>query len=148
MYGDTSVIRRLARSMRDQAADVRVEADHLVAQSDNTHWTGLAADAMRHRTRERASALRRVAGLHEDAADALEHHAAEVDRLKDLIASIERRVRGAIEVARNRLAQLAHSLADGIRRVIPDPVDDLLDRFVPPVHGSMDWLDIELPGPR
>lgn len=148
MYGDTSVIRGLARSLRDQATDIRLEADRLVAQSDNTHWTGLAADAMRHRTRERASALRRSAGLHEDAAEALEHHADEVDRLKDLIASIERRVRGAIELARNRLAQLAHSLIDGIGRVIPDPVDDLLDRFVPPVHGSMDWLDVELPGPR
>lgn len=148
MYGDTSVIRGLARSLRDQATDIRLEADRLVAQSDNTHWTGLAADAMRHRTRERASALRRSAGLHEDAAEAIEHHADEVDRLKDLIASIERRVRGAIELARNRLAQLAHSLIDGIGRVIPDPVDDLLDRFVPPVHGSMDWLDVELPGPR
>lgn len=146
MYGDTSVIRRLARSLRDQAADIRTEGDRLVGQADHTHWTGLAADAMRRRTRDRATAMRRSAELHEDAAEALEHHADEVDRLKDLISSIERRVRGLIEGARSRLADLAHGLLDGIRRIMPDPLDDLLDRFVPPAPGSKDWLDIDVPG--
>ena len=87
MYGDTSVIRGLARGLRDQAADIRAEADRLVGQADQVHWTGLAADALRHRTHDRAAELRRSAGLHDDAAAALDHHADEVDRLKDLIAA-------------------------------------------------------------
>lgn len=150
MYGDTSVIRRLARAMRDQAVDIRAEADSLVSQADNVHWTGLAADAMRRRTRDRAAALRRSAGLHDDAADALDHHAREVDRLKDLIASIERTVHGLIDGARDRLADIGHGLvnglANGLTHVLPDAADDLLDRFVPPPPGNKDWLDVEVPG--
>lgn len=146
MYGDTSVIRGLARTMRDQAADIRHEADRLVAQAESVHWSGLAADALRRRSRDRAADLRRTAGRHEDAADALEHHADEVDRLKDLIAAVERRVQGLVASAHDRLADLGHGILDGIRHVVPDPVDQLLDRFVPPPSGSKDWLDVELPG--
>ena len=146
MYGDTSVIRGLARTMRDQAADIRHEADRLVAQAESVHWSGLAADALRRRSRDRAADLRRAAGRHEDAADALEHHADEVDRLKDLIAAVERRVQGLVTSAHDRLADLGHGILDGIRHVVPDPVDQLLDRFVPPPSGSKDWLDVELPG--
>jgi len=146
MYGDTSVIRGLARTMRDQAADIRHEADRLVAQAESVHWSGLAADALRRRSRDRAADLRRTAGRHEDAADALEHHADEVDRLKDLIAAVERRVQGLVTSAHDRLADLGHGILDGIRHVVPDPVDQLLDRFVPPPSGSKDWLDVELPG--
>ncbi|MBB6627691.1 hypothetical protein H5V45_10200 [Nocardioides sp. KIGAM211] len=146
MYGDTSVIRALARDLREQAADIRTEADRLVGQADAVHWKGLAADAMRHRTRERAAALRRSAGLHEDAADALDHHAHEVDRLKDLIAAIERKVHGLIEGARDRLADLGHGLVDGLRKVLPDAGDQLLDRFVPPPPGNKAWLDVDVPG--
>ncbi|MCW2766889.1 MAG: hypothetical protein JWO11_2848 [Nocardioides sp.] len=146
MYGDTSVIRGLARSLRDQAADIRAQADRLVAQADSTHWTGLASDAMRARARERAGALRRTAGLHDDAAQALDQHADAVDRLKELIAAIERRVRHLVDAARDRLTGLAGGLTDGLRHLVPDPVDHLLDHFVPPPHGSRDWLDVDLPG--
>jgi hypothetical protein len=146
MYGDTSVIRGLARSLRDQAADIRAEADRLLGQAEHTHWTGLAADAMRLRARDRAGALRRTAGLYDDAAQALDRHADEVDRLKDLIAAIERRVHQLVDAARDRIADLAHGLADGLRRALPDPVDEALDRFVPPSHGSRHWLDVDLPG--
>lgn len=142
MYGDTSVIRGLARSLRDQAADIRTEADRLVGQADHTHWTGLAADAMRSRARERAATLRRTAALHDDAAQALDHHADEVDRLKELIAAIERRVRQLVDGARDRLADLT----GGLRGMLPDPLDDLLDHFVSPPRGSMAWLDVDLPG--
>jgi hypothetical protein len=146
MYGDTTVIRSLARDLRDQAADIRSEADRLMAQCEHVHWKGLAADAMRSRTRERASALRRSASLHEDAADALDHHAHEVDRLKDLIASIERKVHSLIDGARDRLADIGHGIMDGLRHVLPDAGDELLDRFVPPPPGSKDWLDVDVPG--
>jgi hypothetical protein len=146
MYGDPSVIRGLARTMREQAADIRHEADRLVHHAESVHWTGLAADALRRRSRDRAADLRRTASLHEDAADALDHHAAEVDRLKELIASVERRVQALVAGARDRLAEICHGILDGIRHVVPDPVDELLDRFVPPPPGSRDWLDVELPG--
>lgn len=148
MYGDTSVIRGLARSLRDQAVDIRSETERLVGQADHTYWTGLAADAMRDRARVRAAALRRTAGLHEDAAESLEHHADEVDRLKELIAAIEHQVRSMVEGARDRLTRLAGSAVDGIRSVLPDPVDELLSRFVPPVPGSRAWLDVDVPGLR
>jgi hypothetical protein len=150
MYGDTSVIRGLARDLRDRATDIRHEADHLVARADQVHWHGLAADAMRRRCRDRAAALRRTAGLHEDAADALDRHAAEVDRLKELIAAIERRALALVEAARSRIADLGPGLVgglvDSVRSLAPDPVDRLLDRFVPPPSGSRDWLHVELPG--
>lgn len=146
MYGDTTVIRRLARELRDRATDIRAEADHLVARADGVPWSGLAADALRRRTHQRAAALRRSAGLHDDAADALDRHAAEVDRLKDLIAAIERRAHALVDAARDRLADLGNSLVDGVEHVLPDAGDELLDRFVPPAPGSREWLGVDLPG--
>lgn len=147
-YGDTAVIRRLARALRDQAAEIRAEADRLVGLADTTHWTGRAADAMRRRARERASGLRRTASLHDDAADALDRHAREVDRLTELIASTERRVGAMVEAARERLARAASALLGGLHGLAPDPLDRLLDRFVPPPSGHRDWLDVDLPGAR
>jgi hypothetical protein len=47
---------------------------------------------------------------------------------------------------RDRLAEIGHGLVDGLRHVLPDAGDELLDRFVPPPSGSRDWLDVELPG--
>ena len=146
MYGDTTVIRRLARELRDRAVDIRTEADHLVARADSVPWSGLAADALRRRTQDRAGALRRSAGLHDDAADALDRHAAEVDRLKELIAAIEHRAHALVDGARDRLADLGHDLVDGLGHVLPDAGDELLDRFVPPAPGSRDWLGVDLPG--
>lgn len=146
MYGDTSAIRRLAQSMREQALDIGLEADRLVGQADNTHWTGLAAEAMRARARDRAAALRRSGGLHDDAAQALERHAEAVDRLKELIAAIERRVRSLLDAARGRLADLAHAFAEGLRDVLPDPADEWLDRFAAPAPGHRDWLGVDVPG--
>ncbi len=146
MYGDTRAIRRLAADLRQQADDIRVQADALVGQAEAVEWQGWAADAMRLRARERGATLRRTAASHDDAADALDRHAAEVDRLKELIAAIERRVRGLIAGARDRLADLGHRLLEGVRGLLPEPVDQLLDRFLPPPPRHLDWLHVELPG--
>jgi hypothetical protein len=146
MYGDTTVIRGLARQLRDQGADIRTEADALVGQADAVHWSGLAADAMRRLARDHGSDLRSCAGRHDDAAEALERHAREVDRLKDLISGIEHRFVHLLDGARDRLAGFAHSLTGGLRHVLPDGLDDWLDRFVPPPSGSKDWLDVHVPG--
>ncbi|MCW2774564.1 MAG: hypothetical protein JWN91_2890 [Nocardioides sp.] len=132
MYGDTTTIRALARDLRTRADDIRTEADRLSARADGVDWRGLTADAMRRHAHDRCAALRRTAALHDDAADALDRHAREVDRLKDLIAAIERKVHGLIDAARDKL--------------LPDGLDGLLHRFSPPLPGSRDWLSVDLPG--
>ena len=70
---------------------------------------------------------------------ALVRHADEVDRTKALIAAIERKVTALVAAAKDRLAGLVAS-------VLPDPVDEFLDRFVPPPPGHRDWLTVDLPG--
>ncbi|MEZ5094472.1 hypothetical protein [Nocardioides sp.] len=132
--------------MRDQAEDLRGQADELLARAEGVAWQGWAADAMRTHARDRVAALRTTATAHDDAAGALDHHAAEVDRLTALIAALEQRARRLIAAARDRLAALAHRLLDGLAGPLPDPLDQLLDRFVPPPSGHRDWLDVDLPG--
>jgi hypothetical protein len=72
MYGDTAAIRRLADRMGEQGADIRRDADQLVRASQQVLWDGRAAVAMRERMAERALAMRRTAGQHDDAAQALQ----------------------------------------------------------------------------
>jgi hypothetical protein len=147
MYGDTTVIRTLARRLRDQGADIRAEADSLVGHADAVHWTGLAADAMRTLARDHAGDLRVCASRHDDAADALDRHAREVDHLVELIATIEHRVLGVLDGARHALGGITHALS----HVVPDGIDHSLDHwaphFVPPPHGSKEWLDVHVPRP-
>jgi hypothetical protein len=139
MYGDTEAIRGLARTMRSQGTALRSEADLLLTRAEAVPWEGLAADAMRARVRAQVGGLRRTAGLADDAAGALDHHADEVDRVKALIAAIEQKVMSLVAAARDRLAGLVAS-------VLPDPIDELLDRFVAPPPGHRDWLLVDLPG--
>ena len=127
MYGDTTVIRRLAVELRGRADEIRREADRLVARTDRAGWLGQAGDALRERVRSRALALRRSAGRHEDAAEALERHAREVERVQHLIEEVERRVR--------RLVDAAEGVAS-----------TWLRRFEPPASGSLGWLHVEVPG--
>ncbi len=139
MYGDTDVIRGLARTMRDQGDAVRAEADALLARAETTPWSGLAADAMRSVVRAQVHQLRESADLADQAAVALDDHAAEVDERKALIAAVEQKVADLVAAARDRLSSL-------VAAVLPDPVDELLDRFVPPPSGHRDWLTLDLPG--
>jgi uncharacterized protein YukE len=127
MYGDTTTIRRLASQMRERADEIRAEAAHLAARADQVDWEGLAADAMRRLAHDRTAALRRTAALHDDAAEALDRHAREVDRVKDLIAAVEHRVRRLLAEAVGGLGGLLH-------------------HFSPPPSGSREWLTVELPG--
>jgi hypothetical protein len=148
MYGDTRMIRKLARTMEEQGSAIRRDADALEAAAWEVVWDGLAARAMRDRVTDHATALRRTADGHDAAADALRHHADEVDRLKQRIAEIAARVAALVDGARERLADLAARAADAARRVVGDPVDELLDRFEPPPVGHMEWLQVpdQLPG--
>src|SRR4051794_3942426 len=122
MYGDTEAIRRLAHTMRGEATALRTEAETLLARAVAVPWHGLAADAMRGSVQAQVAALRRTATLADEAAVALDHHAAEVERLKALISAIEHKAMALVSAARSRLAGLVSS-------VLPDPVDELLDRF-------------------
>jgi hypothetical protein len=141
MYGDTEAIRGLARGLRRLGDDIRWEADTLLARAEAVPWQGVAADAMRCLARYRTTALRRTAGLHDEAAAALEDHADAVDKIKALIALIEDRVMALVAAARDRIAGVLVVVGG-----LVDPVDDLLDRFVPPPSGHRDWLSVDLPG--
>lgn len=142
MYGDTTVIRSLARRLREQGADVRAEADALAGSAEAVPWTGLAADAMRALARAQAGDLRACAQAHDDAAEALERHAGEVDRLEDLIAGIEHRVMHLVDSVGHGLSGVAHCLAG---HVAGDAVGHWLSHFDAPPHGSKEWLDVHLP---
>jgi hypothetical protein len=131
MYGDPTAIRRLAAGLREQAGEIRTEADRLVARTDAAGWLGRAGDALRDRVRQRALALRHSAALHDDAADALQRHAREVERLQRLIEEVERRV---------------HRLADAARDRLGDWAARWLDGFEAPPRGSRGWLEVEVPG--
>jgi hypothetical protein len=139
MYGDTEAIRGLAAGLRRQGEAIRADADWLRQRAEAAPWSGLAAEAMRTRVGEQVASLQHTARLHDDAAEALALHAAAVDRLKALIAAIERQVQSLVSAAKERLLGLAAA-------VLPDPVDELLSRFVPPPSGHRDWLAVDLPG--
>lgn len=122
MYGDTDVMRKRGAELREQSVDLRALADRLVARTEGVGWTGRAADALLVRIRERAAHLRDVAARHDTAADSLDAHVLEVDRLKDAIATAERR---------------AQRIAEDVPGGTP---------FAPPPPGHKDWLAVDLPG--
>ena len=76
MYGDTTVIRALARGLREQGQEILAEADALVGRAEAVPWAGLAADAMRRLARDHAGGLRTCAGLHEGDTDGGSGHEA------------------------------------------------------------------------
>ena len=145
MYGDTDVMRKHAGRLREQGGDIRALADQLVAQSENLHWTGRAADAMRERVRERAARLRDVAARHETAATALEtprargRRAQGHDRRRERrsralvadgsVADFERPAPGHKDWLGREPAAAQSADGDGDHRPRPTPADphDLLD---------------------
>lgn len=148
MYGDTELLRRRVDQLREQAVDIRVLADQLVARTEATGWTGRAADSMRLRVTERAAHLRGAAAQHDTAADKLARHVQEVETLQEQIADTERRAGELVAEARTRLADVERRNADaeGGVRVEPDPDDVALAAFAAPASGHRDWLSVELPG--
>ena len=126
MYGDTEVMRRRVDQLREQGTDIRTLADQLVARTEALGWSGRAAESLRTRIRDRAAQLRQAAGRHDTAADSLERHLGEVDRLKDVIATTERKV--------------AALVADR------EPADRRLVDFEPPPPAHKDWLSVAVPG--
>jgi hypothetical protein len=99
MFGDTTTIRALARRLRERADEIRDLAAGLTAGAREVAWQGVAADAMRTHVEVRVLALHRTARLHEDAADALDAHARQVDVVKHLMAEAEHAARDAVHDA-------------------------------------------------
>ncbi|MCW2843395.1 MAG: hypothetical protein JWN22_1311 [Nocardioides sp.] len=146
MYGDTDVMRKRAGQLREQGVEIRTMADHLVAQTEGISWSGRAADAMRERIRDRATQLREVASGHDTAAESLEKHLHEVDRLKDAIGGLERRATSLVADARTRVSRVeSYDDPEGVSRA-SDAGDQQLAGFVPPPPGHKDWLTLDLPG--
>ncbi len=148
-YGDVGVLRRRVDQLREQAADVRTLADQVVGRTDAAGWTGRAAETLRQRVADRASDLRAAAERHETAADSLEKHLIEVDRLQEEIATRERSTADLVAEARTRLARARAVAGDDPRvRVAPDPDDLTLAELETPGPGHRDWLEVDLPGPH
>jgi hypothetical protein len=140
MYGDTVVMRRRAGQLREQGADIRAAADRLVARSEAVPWRGRAADAMRERVKERAGHLRAAAHAHDTAADSLDRHLAEVDRLKEAIAEAERRLGGRVAEAQHRVEATSYDDSAATDQ------DHAVATLTLPPSGHADWLTLELPG--
>jgi hypothetical protein len=138
VYGDAAVIRTLAARLRRLAEEIRTDATHLDDLAETTPWNGLAAEAMRAAARAHVADLRVCAGLHDDAADALERHAHEVDRVKDVIAAAEHRILGLVDAASRGGRGL-------LSQVVPDPLERWAAGFAAPARGSIDWLDVHVP---
>lgn len=122
MYGDPHAIRRLAHDLRLTAVDLRAEGRALRGCLDDAAWTGRAAEALAALSRGRLTDLVHTATLHDDAAEALDRHAHEVEHLEDLIEGAERRFLRLLDGARG-----------------------LAGRLVAPASGHRDWLSFELP---
>lgn len=144
MYGDTEVMRKRAGQLREQASELRSLADSLVGQVETITLAGRAVTDLRGRVSDRAALLRQNAEQHELAAESLQRHVAEVDRLKEAIGDSERVAQQKIAEARNRIARLPDG-ADGVR-VEPAESDRQLDQFEAPAPGHKDWLAVTLPG--
>jgi chromosome segregation ATPase len=152
MYGEPSRIREVAERLERRAEQLRAEADELHAASETTAWTSLAADRMREQARARRDEIRGVAREYDEAAQRVRAHAAEVQRLLDLIATIERQVRSIISDALGRINDALSSIASGIKDALtPGDEDDRRIAQTPtPPSGHKDWLDMPdlVPGVR
>lgn len=137
-YGDPGAVRALAAGLRDRAGDVRDEAARLRALVDACPWTGWAADAMRQRAAATLGGLHRTADRHDEAAEALDRHAAEVERRQAQVAAVERAFHALVEAVRSRVDGLVGGVADSW-------LEGWLRRVVVPPAGHRDWLDVDVP---
>jgi len=84
----TDGIRALARRVRAHAAETEADAADALAAVTATPWRGDAARAAEASARQGAAGLGRTSGALRDAADALDDHAAAVDRRLALLRAL------------------------------------------------------------
>ena len=152
MYGEPHKIREVAERLERRAEQLRSEADELHAASETSPWVSVAGDRMRAHARERRDELLGVAREYDEAAEKIRDHAAEVQRLLDLIAAIERQVRAIIGEAVSRIKDAVSAIAGGIKDALTpgDEDDKRLAETPTPPPGHQDWLDMPdvVPGVR
>lgn len=146
MYGDTTVIRRLADRLDERAGDLRAKANALGAAAESARWVSIAGDRMKERVASRRADLDDTAADYEDAAAKLRHHADKVDDLKHLIATIEHKVLGLISGAVDRIKDAASAVVHGLKDLVTGGSDDSADQrlahYSPPPPGDKAWLDV------
>lgn len=123
MYGDPDAIRALARTLTEQGEEVRAQGRRLVGAIAATRWSGRAADAAHALARERLDGLAVCAVRHDDAADALHRHAAEVEHRLAVLARVE-----------DVLGGLVAGGVERVRELVPDLLPD---------RGSPAWPDLD-----
>jgi len=152
MYGEPHKIREVAERLERRAEQLRSEADELHTASETSPWVSVAGDRMRAHARERRDELLGVAREYDEAAERIRDHAAEVQRLLDLIAAIERQVRAIIGEAVSRIKDAVSAIAGGIKDALTpgDEDDKRLAETPTPPPGHKDWLDMPdvVPGVR
>lgn len=152
MYGEPSRIRQVAERLERRAGQLRAEADELHAASETVGWTSLAADRMREDAATRRDEIRAVARDYDEAAERVRAHAAEVQRLLDRIAAIEREVRAVIGDAVRRLDDAVSQVASGLKDALTpgDEADRRIAQTETPPPGHKAWLDMPdiVPGVR
>lgn len=152
MYGEPRKIREVAERLERRAEQLRSEADQLHTASETSPWVSVAGDRMRAHARALRDQLVGVAREYDEAAELVRAHAAEVQRLLDLIATIERQVRAVISEALGRIRDAISSVASGIKDALTpgDEEDRRLAETPTPPSGHKDWLDMPevVPGVR
>jgi uncharacterized coiled-coil DUF342 family protein len=144
MYGEPRRIREVAERLERRAEELRTEADALHVASEEIAWVSVAADRMRAHARERRDELVQVAREYDEAARAVRAHAAEVQRLLDLISAIERQVRAIVSEAIDRVKDAVGKVLNGLKDALTpgDEEDRRLAETPLPPPGHKDWLDM------
>lgn len=152
MYGEPRKIREVAERLERRAGQLRSEADELHTASETIAWVSVAADRMREHARERRDELVQVAREYDEAAHRVREHAAELQRLLDLIGAIERQVRAIVSEAIDRVTDAVGAVVDGITDALSpgDEQDEKLAATPMPPPGHKDWLEMpdQVPGVR
>lgn len=144
MYGEPCRIRAIAERLESRAAQLREEAEALVAASEGVPWVSLAADRMREQSQRRREELRDVARGYDEAAERVRAHAAEVQRLLDLIAAIEAQARSLVAAAADRVQGALADVAAGLQDALTpgERADRWLAELAVPPPGHRDWLQM------
>jgi hypothetical protein len=142
MYGDTTRIRARATTLRADATELRARARTLRAEGDALSWKSPAADTLRSRLTSTADDLGPRAHLLDEAADALERHARQVDEHK---AAIDGAMKWLTE-RRDEAVGFLRTAEAGVETVAHEAVSRSRDiasaLAAPPAVGSRQWLDL------
>lgn len=142
MYGEPRRIREVAERLERRATQLRTEAHEFHHACDTSAWVSVAGDRMRAQAGMRRDELTQVARGYDEAAEKVRVHAREVQRLLDLIATIERQVHAIIHEALGRVRDAVSSVAHGLKDALTpgDEEDRRLAETPTPPPGHRDWL--------